>query len=205
MKLLTYCKTLDVNAVTPANATIFPEYILPNVSSLSSDPEVFVRCLFAQCISILVYRAVKFLDCRQALKAHGTFLALSEGSEIEVNSRSIITGGENMIDSVHQAAFDASMHDIHIATQELLIGALTDPSSSVKRAVLHNVSFLCIFLGRQKTNDLLLSHMITHLNDRDWMLRHAFFEAVVDVVACVTPKSVEEYIFPLMVQALSGT
>ena len=79
-----------------------------------------------------------------------------------------------------------------------------DPSPVVKRAVLHNISSLCIFLGRQKTNDVLLSHMITYMNHRDWLLRYAFFESVVDVAACVGGRSLEEYILPLMIQALSG-
>lgn len=81
---------------------------------------------------------------------------------------------------------------------------LVDPSPVVKRAVLHNISSLCIFLGRQKTNDVLLSHMITYMNHREWLLRYAFFESVVDVAACVGGKSLEEYILPLMIQALSG-
>lgn len=46
--------------------------------------------------------------------------------------------------------------------------------------------------------------MITYLNDRDWLLRYTFFESIVDVAACVGGRSLEEYIFPLMVQALSG-
>jgi phosphoinositide-3-kinase, regulatory subunit 4 len=79
-----------------------------------------------------------------------------------------------------------------------------DPSSVVKRAVLHNISSLCVFLGRQKTNDVLLSHMITYLNDRDWLLRYAFFDSIVDVAACAGGRSLEEYILPLMIQALSG-
>jgi phosphoinositide-3-kinase, regulatory subunit 4 len=74
----------------------------------------------------------------------------------------------------------------------------------VKRAVLHDVSSMCIFLGRQRTNDILLSHMITYLNDRDWHIRYAFFNAIVDVAACAGGRSLEEYILPLMIQALSG-
>jgi hypothetical protein len=51
---------------------------------------------------------------------------------------------------------------------------------------------------------VLLSHMITYLNDRDWLLRYAFFESIVDVAACAGGRSLEEYILPLMIQALSG-
>lgn len=101
-------------------------------------------------------------------------------------------------------SYDASLQDLQTSIQDLLVALLVDTSSVVKRAVLHNVSSLCIFLGRQKTNDVLLGHMITYLNDRDWLLRYAFFESIVDVAACVGGRSLEEYIFPLMVQALSG-
>ena len=69
------------------------------------------------------------------------------------------------------------MADLQDSIQEHLSALLVDPSSVVKRAVLHNISLLCIFLGRQKTNDVLLSHMITYLNDRDWLLRYAFLIA----------------------------
>lgn len=81
---------------------------------------------------------------------------------------------------------------------------LVDQSSVVKRSVLLDIAPLCIFLERQKTNDVLLSHMITYLNDRDWLLRYAFFESIVDVAACLGGRNLEEYIFPLMTQALTG-
>jgi hypothetical protein len=103
-----------------------------------------------------------------------------------------------------QVSYDASLYDLHLSIQEQLAALLMDPSPVVKRAVLHNISALCIFLGRQKTNDVILSHMITYLNDRDWLLRHAFFESIVDVAACAGGRSLEEYILPLMIQALSG-
>ena len=103
-----------------------------------------------------------------------------------------------------QISYDASLQYLQESVEDQLSTLLVDPSSVVKRAVLHNISSLCIFLGRQKTNDVLLSHMITYMNHRDWLLRHAFFESVVNVAACVGGRSLEEYILPLMIQALSG-
>jgi len=94
--------------------------------------------------------------------------------------------------------------DLLLSIQEQLSTLLMDPSPVVKRAVLHNINALCVFLGGQRTNDVVLSHMITYLNDRDWLLRHAFFESIVDVAACAGGRSLDEYILPLMVQALSG-
>lgn len=46
--------------------------------------------------------------------------------------------------------------------------------------------------------------MITYLNDKDWMLRSAFFESIKGVGTFVGAKSLEEYILPLMIQALTG-
>ena len=45
-----------------------------------------------------------------------------------------------------------------------LSALLMDASSIVKRAVLYEISSLCMYLGRQKTSDVSLSHMITHFN-----------------------------------------
>ena len=96
------------------------------------------------------------------------------------------------------------MQELQASIQEHLSALLVDPSPVVKRAVLHNISALCVFLGRPRTNDVLLSHMITYLNDRDWLLRFAFFDCVVDVAACAGGRSLEDFILPLMIQALSG-
>ncbi|KAH9960599.1 ARM repeat-containing protein [Lactifluus volemus] len=170
-----------VNVITPANASIFPEYIIPNIHPLVHDPEVSVRSLYAQCIVPLADAAVRYLEMSQALKAHGTFKVAADAVEY---------------DPRFEVPYDAALSDLQNAIQEHLITLLVDSSSVVKRAVLHDVSSMCIFLGRQRTNDILLSHMITYLNDRDWLIRYAFFDAIVDVAAM-------QYILPLMIQALS--
>ncbi|CAA7269893.1 unnamed protein product [Cyclocybe aegerita] len=178
-----------VSVITPSNVAIFPEYIVPNIKHLVQDSEVSVRCTYAQCIVQLADTAVRYLEMGQALKAHGAFKLTPEAHEYENANIEI--------------SYDANMQELQNHIQEHLSALLMDPSSIVKRAVLHDISSLCIFLGRQKTNDVLLSHMITYLNDRDWLLRYAFFESIVDVAACAGGRSLEEYILPLMVQALS--
>ncbi|KAF5325055.1 hypothetical protein D9619_009624 [Psilocybe cf. subviscida] len=178
-----------VTVITPSNVSIFPEYIIPNIRHLVADPEVSVRSTYAQCIVQLADTAVRYLEMGQALKAHGAFQLTAEAHEYDAANFEI--------------SYDASMQELQNHIQEHLSALLMDPSSIVKRAVLHDISSLCIFLGRQKTNDVLLSHMITYLNDRDWLLRYAFFESIVDVAACAGGRSLEEYILPLMVQALS--
>jgi phosphoinositide-3-kinase regulatory subunit 4 len=55
--------------------------------------------------------------------------------------------------------------------QELVLALMSDPESIVKRAIVPAMPELCLFFGRQRANDALLSHLITYLNDRDWQLR----------------------------------
>ena len=64
---------------------------------------------------------------------------------------------------------------------------LSDPENIVKQTLLENgITQLCVFFGCQKANDVLLSHMITFLNDKqDWQLRGAFFDSIVGVAAYV--------------------
>ncbi|KAF9254440.1 hypothetical protein L218DRAFT_1082334 [Marasmius fiardii PR-910] len=177
-----------VTVITPSNAAIFPEYIIPNIKYLVQDPEVSVRCTYAQCLVQIADTAVRYLEMGQALKAHGSFKLLAEAQEYDHAN--------------YEVSYDANMQDLQNNIQEHLSALLMDPSSIVKRAVLHDISYLCIFL-RKQTNDVILSHMITYLNDRDWLLRLAFFESIVDVAACAGGRSLEEYILPLMIQALS--
>ncbi|EJU01456.1 ARM repeat-containing protein [Dacryopinax primogenitus] len=181
---------MTVQSITPSNAQIFPEYIFPNVMELARDPEVSIRCMYAQCIVALAETGVRYLEMDQAMKMQGN-LRLPENGDEE--------------DSLQDRTYDAGLQDIQAIIQEELIALLVDSSSAVKRAVLQNIAPLCVFFGRQRTNDVLLSHMITFLNGRDWMLRYAFFDCIVGLAVCVGARSLEEYILPLMIQALSDT
>ena len=64
---------------------------------------------------------------------------------------------------------------------------LSDPENIVKQTLLENgITQLCVFFGRQKANDVLLSHMITFLKDKqDWQLRGASFDSIVGIAAYV--------------------
>lgn len=103
-----------------------------------------------------------------------------------------------------QSNYDAQLHELQTFVQDQVTTLLTDQSPAVKRSLLANITPLCTFFGVTKTNDVLLSHMITYLNDRDWLLRDAFFETIVGVATIAGDRSLEEYILPLMTQALSG-
>jgi phosphoinositide-3-kinase, regulatory subunit 4 len=60
-----------VSAITPSNAAVFPEYVLPNLRYVLQDREISFRCMFAQLIVPIAETASRYLEMRQALKVHG--------------------------------------------------------------------------------------------------------------------------------------
>ncbi|KAJ3185754.1 Serine/threonine-protein kinase [Gaertneriomyces sp. JEL0708] len=173
-----------VETITPSDANIFPEYILPSLHRFATDPDSFVRAVYAQCIATITETAMRFLELSQLLK---------NDISIDVDTEGV---GEHM-------SYDQGLRDLQDVIQEEVITLLIDPDPLVKRALLSDMSRLCIIFGRQKANDILLSHMITYLNDTDWQLRGAFFESIIGVGTYIGGRSLEEYILPLMIQALT--
>ncbi|KAG0353652.1 Serine/threonine-protein kinase [Podila minutissima] len=185
-KMLEEVETIDV-----INVTIFPEYILPALQGFPSDKEVLVRSAYAECIAQFAQTALRFLELAQLLKNDGAFI----GNEVDGDAEG----------SPYEATYDSALFDLQSAIEEQIRTLLIDTDSSVKRALLSDMTSLCIFFGKQRVDDVLLSHMITYLNGRDWMLRSAFFESIVGVGTFVGGRSLEEYILPLMVQALTDS
>ncbi|ODQ67089.1 WD40 repeat-like protein [Nadsonia fulvescens var. elongata DSM 6958] len=60
-----------------------------------------------------------------------------------------------------------------------------------------------MFFGEHKTNDVILSHLITYLNDKDVKVKLAFFEATIQLSTFIGITSLELYILPLLVQTLT--
>lgn len=89
--------------------------------------------------------------------------------------------------SHYKATYDIELQALHDMIQHKVVTLLSDPASIVKQTLLGNgITRLCVFFGRQKANDVLLSHMITFLNNKeDWQLRGAFFDAIVGIAAYV--------------------
>lgn len=182
-----------VKIVTPSNASIFPEYVVPNIKQFGLNPSTPVRCTFAASIVPLAETAERFLQMSQAMRAEGLFAV-----ERDLN-------GGFIDDQPIESNYDEQLRSLQALLQDMIVTLLTDPSASVKRALLSSIAPLCRFFGMAKTNDVMLSHMITYLNDRNWLLREAFFDIIVDVAEVSGNRSLEEYILPLMTQALSDS
>lgn len=189
----------QVRVVSPVNVSVFPDYILPNLAGITGNDFMGIklhgslaRATLGSCMASLAESASRFLDMAQALRADGSLPSADPQAELSVK-----------IDGMHSSSYDMSKNDLISYFEQQSTLLLTDGDSSVRRAFLPCVSRLCVFFGRSKANDVLLSHLNTYLNDKDWRLKCAFFETIVGMATFVGSANLEEFILPLMMQALT--
>lgn len=157
LNTLTSCLCL-VKTLPRSDANIFPEYVLPSVASLAIDPATNVRVTYAQNIATLAETAVRFLEQSQ------------------------LSSGDGPIPN-----YENELHDLHEMLSGTVMSLLTDSQSIVKQTLMESgITKLCVFFGSQKANDIVLSHIITFLNDKeDKNLRGTFFDCIVGIAAFV--------------------
>lgn len=172
----------SVTSITAHNASFIPEYLLPQMSKLLQDPDVFVRATYARALVRIADAAVRMLELSEAAKP-------ADAPDVPQNSES---------------SYNSMLAEIQYVVGEHASILLVDSSSDVKRNVLADISDLCLFFGRQRSSETVLSHIMTYLNDRDWQLRLAFFDGIVAVGAFIGIRAIDEYVLPLMLQALAG-
>ncbi|XP_015117187.1 phosphoinositide 3-kinase regulatory subunit 4 [Diachasma alloeum] len=174
---LTKCLYL-VKTIPPSDVNIFPEYILPGLSHITQDEAVIVRSAYAENIAHLAHIALRYLE-----NAHLTNVGNKEGPKPN---------------------YDSELQTLHEMVQQSVSMLLTDSSNLVKQTLMENgINKLCVFFGKQKANDVLLSHVITFLNDKDdKQLRGSFFECIVGVAAYVGWHS-SPILMPLLQQGLT--
>ncbi|XP_055384778.1 phosphoinositide 3-kinase regulatory subunit 4 [Condylostylus longicornis] len=174
---LTNCLSM-VKDIPRSDANIFPEYILPAIASLSADPSTIVRVSYARNIAKLAKTAVYFLEETQ----------------------------RNAPNDLSTQRYEAELNALHEIIQQTVLSLLTDQQSVVKQTLIESgICDLCAFFGKQKANDVILSHIITFLNDKeDKHLRGSFFESIVGVVGYVGWQS-SDIIIPLLQQGLTDS
>ncbi|QRG39740.1 hypothetical protein FDK38_004194 [Candidozyma auris] len=185
--LLETCSS--VNAI---NAHLFTEYISPllkNIAFLNSPHKEEVRYLritLAACLPYLAKVSESFAsNARNYHNATSPYLA--ENGGISTRSR---------IDS--ETPKSRSLIDIKDLTEALL----TDPDNSVRIGLVHEILPLCEYFGPDKTNDLILPHLITYLNDPSYQLRLAFLGSITQIGPFIGALSFEQYLLPLLFQTL---
>jgi len=152
-----------VTVITPSNVAIFSKYIIPNIKHGSRPRSLCTVYLHTVYCTACRHSSVVPWD-RSGTEGTWGDQSTSQSSGIQQCS---LWGAlwallvfVNNLSYLLQISYDASMQELQNQVQDHLSTLLMDPSSIVKHAVLHDISSLCIFLARQKTNDVLLSHMI---------------------------------------------
>ncbi|KAI0478925.1 hypothetical protein GGR56DRAFT_664896 [Xylariaceae sp. FL0804] len=194
-----------VTVVTPVNAHVFPEYIMPRMQVFLSgasrqlimgkerrEPSPLVRATYASCLGSLATTASRFLELTAILRAEGS---------INKADPEVETGGD--ADSAFDGLFDNTQGELVELFESHAKALVEDVDASVRRAFLSSVPELCMFFGSAESNDILLTHLNTYLNDRDWMLKCAYFDTIVGIAAFLGSTSLEEFSLPLMVQAVT--
>ena len=194
-----------VTVITPVNAHVFPEYIMPRMQVFLSgasrqpimgkerrEPSALVRATYASCLGSLAIAAKKFLELAAIMRAEGSISTVDP--ELEAGSES---------GAAYDGLFDNAQGELVDLFEAHAKALVEDPDASVRRAFLSSVPELCMFFGSAESNDILLTHLNTYLNDRDWMLKCAFFDTIVGIAAFLGSTSLEEFSLPLMVQAVT--
>lgn len=185
-----------VTVTSPVNSFLFTQYIFPRlqlfVRTKSFKDYPIVRATYAACLGSLADSASRFLDLMQALRADGSLPVVGKGTEDDLEGY-----------SAYQDAYDATRAEVLDQLEGQTKVFLTDNTTAVRRAFLTSVPNLCVFFGQPRASDIILSHLNTYLNDPDWQLKCAFFRTIVAVAVYVGTASLEEFILPLMLQALT--
>ncbi|KAH8735551.1 hypothetical protein BGZ61DRAFT_379809 [Ilyonectria robusta] len=184
-----------VQMVTPINSHVLVEYVLPRMEvalgSRSKIPSPLVKATYASCLGSLATTAQRFLEMASSLRADGSMPVadpeIEPGADAEANF-------ESVFDNAGRQLFEV----LESHTKQLV----EDPDISVRRAFLASVPELCMFF-QEHSNDVLLTHLNTYLNDRDWALKCAFFDTIVGISTFIGSTSLEEFMLPLMIQALT--
>ncbi|CAK7270816.1 Serine/threonine-protein kinase [Sporothrix epigloea] len=209
-----------VRTVSPINAHVFLEYILPRMQaallkgstvpfggsgSVGREASSLVRATYAACLGTLATMANRFLEMAAPVDR---MVGAPDDTDLEppgAGSSTPSTAHKSPADD--DAAFDGLFDAAHrelVDLFELHTKALIeDADPYVRRAFLTSVPDLCLFFGAADANDIIVTHLNTYLNDRDWMLKCAFFDSIVGVATFLGSVSLEEFILPLMIQALT--
>ncbi|KAG7390614.1 phosphoinositide-3-kinase, regulatory subunit 4 [Phytophthora boehmeriae] len=204
LRTITYLLSL-VELFPLADASVFPQYVLPAMVPFQSDPDELVRITFAECLPQLAETSRRFLEIAHSMKQKTLTSSGSSNSLVPLSTRGNDSSNANAL-YMASNSFDKDLSVLHKMISRFVI-QLTTPdqkasSSLVKRALLVDITRLCVFFGRERTLDVVLPQLITFLNDPDWELRGAFFDYIVGVCSFVGRVAVEHNILPCIEQAL---
>ncbi|KAK7093762.1 phosphoinositide 3-kinase regulatory subunit 4-like [Littorina saxatilis] len=194
-----------ITEVPESEANIFSEYIFPALTNIVNDEESIVRVEYARNIAALAEAAFRVLESTHQLRLSEQERQLAEQDEENAVEEEEEEDDESVQEFTEQS-YDSELQALQETIQHKVVTLLSDIDNTVKMTLIDNdIGRLCHFFGRQKASDVLLSHMITFLNDKqDWQLRASFFVAITSVASYVGWQSAQ-ILKPLLQQGLSDT
>lgn len=190
----------NITSLSLIDARIFPQYIFPAIMKFPLDPDEMVKISFAEFLPSLAETSKRFLEISFSLRKH----ASDQTDKKKDNRKRSSVTGELFFENSNN--YHRELQTLQDIVAKLVIQIATpDQSSSLsqaKRALLSDISKLCVFFGRDKTLDIVLPQLIAVLNDRDAELRSSFFKHIPGIGAFVGRKALQMYILPCIEQAL---
>lgn len=179
-------------------SNLFQYYLFPAFNKIAKDPDVVVRIAFAESIGSLAETSKRFLD-----KSHVQLMKKTLSDELSK-------------DSIVEASYDSKTRYLHEQVSRWIRDLVLETSvvdnrrgsglssfgSIVKRVLLIDIVRLCVFFGQESTMDLLLTQLLTFLNDQDWELRYAFCARIAAVCVFVGPTVTSNCMLPCIETAL---
>ena len=190
LRTLNFC-FLRVNTVSSCDSNLFTEYIFPSISHLANDSNLAVRIDFACYIASFAEHAHRCLE----------LIWLQSLNEEEQSSYETQEEIPN-----RQLLYEMELKSLREVVQQTVVQLFGDKENCVKMSLLDSdFEKLCVFFGRHKICDIIFSHMITFLNDKqDHELRAAFFKKVDGVIALLG-WHYSDILKPLLQQGLSDS
>lgn len=176
------------SSINALNALTFPEYLNPRLKSIayfncpSYDEATYIKSTLATCLPYLARISEKFAAYSRAFN----------------NDIGKTPNGENGEVGQYEIPRSRSETDFKDIAEALLI----DRSVNLRIALVNNILPLCQYFGVDKTNDIILPHLITYLNDSNCQLRLAFLSSIMDIGYFIGALAFEQYLLPLLFQTL---
>lgn len=173
---------LITETIYHTNANVFVDYILPRLNKICQSPQSdgYVRMVLANTLGHFATSAIRFHELSYLLSFQSSKVA--EVNHLQNVRRKLLRQFE-----------------------EITTTLLTAPEPHVKEALLSNILPICHLFGKERTNDIILSHLITYLNDKNSSLRISLIRSITGVSVLLGSVALEQYILPLLTQTLSDS
>ena len=177
----------NISLFPPSEANLFDDYIIPAITPLASDKSILVKAVLAEKLPAVAIHARRFLETRQLLPT-------------------VESGQGGRVGLPYNEGYDADLTRIQDLFQDIVATLVLAPEVSpwVTRGFLFDITKLCVFFGRQRTNNFIIPTLTIStlfLNAPDFQVRKDLHKQLVGIALYVGPTFLS-YILPLIKEGL---